>query len=243
MKRAVSVITIVVITVTLLLVFLVSCNKQRTNSVQSNAEGQEESKAVSSEALGDVAEEKESTEEKEVTDEGESTQRDVMAKTDKVLIVYFSLTGNTHKVANIMKEFTGGDVFEIQPDFDYSMVQSRKEMEDLGLKQVEEGFRPGLLNSVENIDSYDLIIVGSPVWWYSVTPPVMSFLDTYDLAGKKVAPFCTCGSVAGDFFTQFEEAVPDADIQEGLILTEGEISVDKAVEETIWEWLENLGID
>lgn len=236
MKRAVSIITIVVIAVILLLVVIISSNKQRINSARSNAEGQEESKAVSSEASYEEAKETESTE------AGDNMQRDVSAKTDKVLIVYFSLTGNTNKVANIMKEITGGDVFEIQPDFDYSKVQSRKEMEDLGLKQVEEGFRPGLLNSVDNIDSYDLIIVGSPVWWYSVTPPVMSFLDEYDLSGKKVAPFCTCGSVAGDFFNQFKDAVPDADIQEGLILTAGEISVDTAVEKTIREWLEGLGI-
>lgn len=161
-------------------------------------------------------------------------------KADKVLIVYFSLTGNTKKVANIMKDTAKGDIFEIQPDFDYSKVTSRTEMEELGQKQVDEGFQPELKNSVKNIEEYDLIIIGSPVWWYSVTPPVMSFLSQYDLKDKKVAPFCTCGSVAGEFFTQFEEAIPDAKVQKGLTLTEAELNDEEGLNEKIDTWLDEL---
>jgi Flavodoxins len=163
------------------------------------------------------------------------------AKAEKVLIVYFSLTGNTSKAAGIMKNLAKCDVFEIKPDFDYSKVKSREEMEKLGKKQIEEGFKPELTNSVDNIDDYDLIIIGSPVWWFSVTPPVMSFLSQYDLKGKKVAPFCTCNSMEGDFFTQFEDAIPDADIQKGIILKDDELKNEKEVKEKIRTWLEDLG--
>ncbi len=224
MKKVESVITLLLIFVIILLFGVIWSKNQRGGPAQGNAEGQEGSKAVSSE-LSQVA------------------AVDGSIKADKILIVYFSLTGNTHEVTNIMKDLTNGEVFEIKPDFDYFKVQSRKEMEDLTLKQVEEGFKPGLKNSVVDIDSYDLIIIGSPVWWYSVTPPVMSFLTQYDLAGKKVAPFCTCGSVAGDFFTQFEATIPDAEVQKGLTLTEGELTDEEGVKEKIRIWLEDLGVE
>ncbi len=172
----------------------------------------------------------------------QKTAEDESDKAAKVLIVYFSLTGNTKQVANIMEEFTNGVVFEIQPDFDYSKVQSKAEMGQLGKQQVNEGFRPELKNTVADIDTYDLIIIGSPVWWYSVTPPVMSFLSQYNLEGKKVAPFCTCGSVAGDFFTQFEDAIPDAEVLNGLTLTEAELQKDEESKEKIKVWLEDLGV-
>lgn len=174
---------------------------------------------------------------------GQETVDDGSTKVEKVLVVYFSLTGNTNNVAKIMVDSTKGEVFEIEPDFDYSQVQSRTEMEDLGKQQVEEGFKPELKNPVTDIDDYDLILVGSPVWWYSVSPPVMSFLSQYDFTGKKVAPFCTCGSDAGDFFTQFEETIPDAEVLKGLTLTEYELRDDEGAKKKIETWLNDLGFE
>ncbi len=159
-----------------------------------------------------------------------------------VLIVYFSLTNNTRKTANIIKDMTGADIFEIQPDFDYSAVGSREEMEELGKKQVEEGFLPELKNSVDNIDSYDTIIIGTPIWWASAAPPVMSFLSKYDLKDKKVIPFCTCGSSGGDYFTQIENAVSDSELLTGLEITDAELSDNEKVKEKIKNWLINAGI-
>ena len=158
----------------------------------------------------------------------------------KVLIAYFSLTGNTDKIAAIIKDKTEGEIFEIEPDFDYTKVKSRKEMEELGQEQVSTGFKPELKNSVDDIASYDMIFVGSPVWWYSVTPPVMSFLSQYDLKGKIVIPFCTCGSVPGDFFTQFEKAIPDAKIQEGLTVTGADFTDEKELDNERQAWLDEL---
>ncbi len=219
MRKKVRIIVLLCIFI-VLSIGIVSSIKQRSNTPI-----QEDNKPVSSE-LSEQAK-----------------AEDGNTKTAKILIVYFSLTGNTNQVANIMKDFTDAEVFELKPDFDYSKVQSRTEMENLGKKQVEEGFKPELLNSVTDIDTYDLIIVGSPVWWFSVTPPVMSFLSQYDLAGKRVAPFCTCGSVAGDFFTQFEETIPDAEVQGGLTLTEDELKDEEGVKEKIRIWLEDLGCE
>ena len=220
MKRLISIISFILFAVILLSIDMISSIKQRGAT-----DSKDDSKAVSSELSK------------------EETVEDGSTKAAKVLIVYFSLTGNTNQVANIMKDFTKGEVFEIQPDFDYSKVQSRAEMEKLGKQQVEEGFKPQLKNSVTDIETYDLIIIGSPVWWYSVTPAVMSFLSQYDLTGKRVAPFCTCGSVAGDFFTQFEDTIPDAEVLQGLTLTEDELKDEEEAKEKIRIWLEDLGCE
>ncbi len=220
MKKSVRMISLILFAVIFLSMSIFLGIKQRGNS-----DGQYDGKTVSSEVSR------------------QATVEDGSTKPTKILIVYFSLTGNTNQVANMIKDFTKGEVFEIEPDFDYSKVQSRTEMENLGKEQVKEGFQPALKNSVTDIDTYDLIIVGSPVWWFSVTPPVMSFLSQYDLAGKRVAPFCTCGSVAGDFFTQFEETIPDAEVQKGLTLTEDELKDEEEAQEKIRIWLEDLGCD
>ncbi len=160
----------------------------------------------------------------------------------KVLIAYFSLTGNTDKVAGILKDKTEADIFKIEPDFDYFQVKSREEMEELGMRQVEEGFRPELKNSVSNMEDYDYIMVGSPVWWYSVTPPVMSFLSQYDFTGKTVIPFCTCGSVYGEFFEQVRAAIPGAEILDGLSLTESELQNETDMNTKIDAWLKDLNL-
>lgn len=174
-----------------------------------------------------------------------STSKPGLSKSDgdkigNVLVVCYSLTGNTLMVANIIKNMTEGDIFEIQPEYDYSKVKSRTEMEEIGKKQVEEGYKPKLKNSVANIEAYDLIIVGSPVWWFSVSPPVMSFLSQYDLKGKKVVPFCTCGSAYGDFFTQFRDAIPDAKVLNGLAVTAPELKDEENVKAKIKTWLKEI---
>jgi flavodoxin len=161
-------------------------------------------------------------------------------KTGKVLVVYWSLTGNTKKLAGMIKDMTGGELFEIQPEFDYLSVKSRTEMENLGKKQVDEGFQPELKTKVENIGQYDLIFVGSPVWWYSVTPPVMSFLTKENLKGKKVVPFCTCGSAYGDFFSQFKSAIPDSNYMEGISVTDSELANETELKNKVGKWLKSV---
>ena len=161
-------------------------------------------------------------------------------KTGNVLVVYYSLTGNTRKVANTIKEMTKGDTFVIQPEYDYLKVKSRTEVEEIGKKQVEEGYKPKLKNSVSDIKAYDLIIIGSPVWWFSVSPPVMSFLSQYDLKGKKVVPFCTCVSAYGNFFTQFRNAIPDAEVLNGLVVTESELNDEGNLKRKIETWLKEI---
>jgi flavodoxin len=107
----------------------------------------------------------------------------------KMLIVYFSHTGNTRFVANMIKAKVGGDIFElktIQPypaDYNQVVAQARHEL--------ATEFRPKLQGGVRDMDSYDVICLGFPNWCGSMPMPVFSFLEAYDFSGKAILPFCT----------------------------------------------------
>lgn len=154
----------------------------------------------------------------------------------KVLIVYYSMSGNTDKVANSIKELTGGDIFSIETVENYA----RADVTDVVKKQISEGYKPKLANSVSNIEQYDTIFIGSPVWWFSVSLPVMSFLSQYDLKSKKIVPFCTCGSNYGDFFKQFEKACKGGKVQKGIDFKSEELNdMDKA-KSKLENWLKEI---
>ncbi len=154
----------------------------------------------------------------------------------KVLIVYYSMSGNTDKVANFIKELTGGDVFSIQTVENYATA----DVENIVKKQISDGYKPKLANSVSNIEQYDTIFIGSPVWWFSVSLPVMSFLSQYDLKGKKVVPFCTCGSNYGDFFKQFESACKGAKVLKGIDFISSELTDMDNVKSKLGDWIKEI---
>lgn len=154
----------------------------------------------------------------------------------KVLIVYYSMSGNTDKVANSIKELTGGDVFSIQTVENYAT----SDVENIVKKQISDGYKPKLANSVSNIEQYDTIFIGSPVWWFSVSLPVMSFLSQYDLKGKKVVPFCTCGSNYGNFFKQFESACKGAKVLKGIDFISSELTDMDNVKSKLGDWIKEI---
>jgi len=109
----------------------------------------------------------------------------------KILVAYYSHSANTKKIAEEIHMKTGGTLCEIQPEISYptdydTVVEQAK-------KEINMGFRPRLKTKVENMESYDMIFIGSPNWWSTVAPPIATFLEENDLSGKIVAPFCTHG--------------------------------------------------
>lgn len=103
----------------------------------------------------------------------------------KVLVAYFSYSGTTKNIANAISEKTGGDLFEIAPQNGYSNVYMESNSE------IRSGKRPTLTETVENIDEYDIVFVGYPVWWHATPAPVNSFLESHNLSGKLIIPSCT----------------------------------------------------
>lgn len=105
----------------------------------------------------------------------------------KILVAYFSYSGTTRGIANAISEKTGGDLFEITPQEGYSNVYLESNSE------VRRNERPALTDTVENMEEYDIVFVGFPVWWHATPAPVNTFLESYDLTGKLIIPFCTSG--------------------------------------------------
>lgn len=109
----------------------------------------------------------------------------------RVLVAYFSWSGNTKALAEKIAASAGGTLFEIVPEKPYP-TEYRKCTEQ-AKKEISEGFRPALKSKPENLAEYDVVFVGSPNWWGTYAPPISTLLDDPAFAGKTVVPFFTHG--------------------------------------------------
>ena len=114
----------------------------------------------------------------------------------KILIAYFSATNNTENIANLLNEILDADLYEIVPETPYtsddlnyndSSSRSSQEMND-------PDARPAISGSLDNMEQYDVIFLGYPIWWGEAPRIINTFLESYDLSGKTIAPFCTSAS-------------------------------------------------
>lgn len=109
----------------------------------------------------------------------------------KTLIVFFSWGGNTRTVANYIHDLIGGDIVEVETVTPYP--DRYEEVIRIAPQELANDYRPPLKTRVDNMDEYDILIVGTPIWGGHLTPAMKSFLASYDLSGKTIAPFCTHG--------------------------------------------------
>ncbi len=114
---------------------------------------------------------------------------------NKTLVVYFSVSGQTAKLAKTIADVTGGDLFEIAPetpytahDLDWNDKASRSTIEMKDPKS-----RPAITGRVGDMTQYDTLFIGFPIWWYQAPRIIETFLESYDLSGKTVIPFATSG--------------------------------------------------
>lgn len=111
--------------------------------------------------------------------------------TEPVLIVFFSRSGNTRAIANLIQQEVGGTLHELEivtaypPAYNAVVEQAKRE--------IRTGYRPPLRSTLDNIEAYATVFVGTPNWWDTLAPPVATFLSEHDFSGKTVAPFCTHG--------------------------------------------------
>lgn len=133
----------------------------------------------------------------------------------KILVVYFSHSGNTREIAKQIKLATGGDIFEIVPVKPYPTEY--RAVVDQAKKEINANFRPELKTKVDNIGSYDIIFVGSPNWWSTIAPPVATFLASYDFTGKTIVPFMTHeGTRMGHSEADIQKLCPKSTVLKGL---------------------------
>lgn len=150
------------------------------------------------------------------------------ANSGKVLVAYFSHTGNTEKAAQKIAEYTGGDLTEIRRAEEYADLQEEAEAEILN------GVHPEITVSADNIAEYDTIFVGYPIWWDEAPAMIATFLADNDFSGKTIVPFCTSSSDDIDNSLHiFSELCPEAEIAEGL--TANDLN-------DIEPWIKSLGI-
>ena len=157
----------------------------------------------------------------------------------KVLIAYFSWSGNTEGIAQEIKKQTGADIIEIAPVKAYSSDYNTVLME--AQEDQHKQARPELVNHLENMDDYDTILLGYPNWWASIPMPIASFLEEYDFAGKRIIPFCSHGGGRfGQSITAIAKLAPKADIGEGLSV---HYSGGSELPDDVSEWLSRNGIE
>ena len=130
-----------------------------------------------------------------------------------ILVAYFSCSGFTKKLAEVLNQKVNGDLFEIEPitpytdeDLDWTKDDSRSTLE-----MKDPANRPPVKNKVENMDQYELIFVGFPIWWGKAPTIVNTFLESYDLKDKIVIPFATYhSSGVGETDKYLEPSCKDA---------------------------------
>lgn len=211
-----------------LLMALTACGNQTTSSGETSPSEPETSQIQTPSSTPETTPEPDpSSSEPEQTEEGERT-----------LVVYFSATGNTKAVAEKIAELTGADIYEIVPaepytadDLDYNVSDCRanREMNDASA-------RPAIGSDSIDVSGYDTVMIGYPIWWGTMPRIINTFLDTYDLSGKVILPFCTSGgSGVSQSVSDIRSVEPDADVRAGL-------RARNAQDSGIESWLNENGI-
>ncbi len=172
-----------------------------------------------------------------------STNTATAVSNGSTLIVYFSQTGNTEGLAEIIAEMTGADVFRIERETPYSSTQNSQGLYAEALTEYRENAIPNLRTYLEDegldINQYDTILLGYCNWWASIPAPVRSFLTHYDLSGKTIIPFCSMGGGRfGQTISAVAKLAPDSTIKAGLDITYSSYDRDK-----IAQWLTQSGIE
>ena len=152
------------------------------------------------------------------------------------LIVYYSLFQNTKNLASEIVRLTGGTIRELVPDKNYSFDYNTAAKEVRS--EISRGFCPKLVSGNEPIDDYQTIFIGTPNWFKTVAPPVMSFLKQHDFTGKTVIPFCTHG---GGGFGQIENDIAK-ECSKSIILPGIAMNGTVASEE-VTNWLRTIGYE
>ena len=154
----------------------------------------------------------------------------------KGLVAYFSASGNTKKIAEMIAEEGGFDLHEIAPEQEYTKADLNW-MDKKSRSSVEmndKAFRPAIKKSDLDISGYDKILIGFPIWWYVAPTIINTFLETYDFAGKQIVLFATSGgSGFGNTVKELQLSAPDVEITEGKLLN-------NVSRQDISEWVKQL---
>ncbi len=154
----------------------------------------------------------------------------------KKLVAYFSASGVTKKVAEMISEVSGYELYEIKPKQAYTKADlnwmDKKSRSSVEMK--DKKFRPKIITKDIEMSDYDEIILGFPIWWYVAPTIINTFLEAYDFSGKKITLFATSGgSGFGNTVSELKPSAPNAYIVEGKLLN-------NANKQEIENWLKTI---
>ena len=167
----------------------------------------------------------------------DSAQEPGEEDTPSTLVAYFSATGNTEGIAQRLQAILDADLYEIIPAEPYSYDDLNYNVSDCRANQEQNDpdARPAIDGTVENMDGYDVIFLGYPIWWGEAPRIVSTFLESYDLTGKTIVPFCTSASSGmGGSAENLAALAADAAWLEGARFNPG------ASQEEVAAWVDGL---
>lgn len=156
----------------------------------------------------------------------------------RTLIVYYSLTNNTEKVATMLQDKIGGDIYEIEIYKTYPDVVSEVSAE--AREERESGNLPELKGELPNLDDYDLILVGGPVWSMTLSSPLMNYLKQTDFNGKDVVAFWTDDAMAGGYFDDFQDQVNNGNVLDGFGMSNVSDLSDDEINDNLDSWIDDI---
>lgn len=186
-------------------------------------------------------------------DAQEQTQPTAGSAGSKLLVVYFSRTGeqyavgdiakgNTAIVAELIAAQTGADLFEVAPADDY-YPRTYNELTDVAKKEQNDNARPEYAGQLPDLSQYDTIFIGAPVWWGDWPMIMYTVFESNDFSGKRLVPFSTHeGSGLSGFDRRLASACPDAEVLEGLAIRGNDAqNRPDSVQSSVNDWLSGLG--
>ena len=157
---------------------------------------------------------------------------------ERILIAYYSRSGNTRTVAEYIHQALGGDIFEIETVMAYP--NDYQSTADIARQQQRENARPELASRVNNMNSYDIIFLGYPIWWGRMPMFFFTFLESYNFSGKTIIPFCTYGSSGvGQSAADIQRLAPGATVREAFGVRGANANNSR---NDITAWLRRLGM-
>lgn len=156
----------------------------------------------------------------------------------KTLVAYFSASGVTKAVAETIAEVSGSDIYEIKPEIPYTQADLdwRDKTSRSSVEMQNPSSRPSILDKVDNIEQYNTIYVGFPIWWYVAPTIINTFLESYDFSEKTIILFATSG---GSGFGKTVEKLKGS-VSENIQIIEGRLLNDNPSKHDVKEWIDSI---
>lgn len=158
----------------------------------------------------------------------------------KFLVTYFSATNTTKKLAEYLADGIDADLYEIVPEIPYTSADLNygNSSSRTSIEMNDSNTRPAISGSVENMQQYDIVFIGYPIWWGEAPRIISTFLESYNFSGKTIVPFCTSGSSGIG-----SSAMHLHGLTEGAEWFAGQRFSGSASRDSVMEWVNSLGLD